>query len=284
MFDRFTGKTHWTFQTGAALKSSPSIDPQTGVVWIGSHDHHLYGLDIENKECVCTIWCGNGSCFSSPCISDEPHFVFIATLTGSVHAIDATGHTIVWSHRCPKPVFASPLLIPTGIVCACVDGVVYCFDFQGKQLWQFATSASVFCSPTFIRVESSGYVLFGSHDKCVYCLSLRGELQWRFPTDAQVYSSPFVTEVNTSTLETCHAAFLRELCHATREKRDLTETRVVVFVFSTVGTLYVLDLHSGVLLDSYSLPGEVFSSPVVVGNRLLVGCRNDYIYSLEIAN
>ena len=59
---------------------------------------------------------------------------------------------------------------------------------------------------------------------------------------------------------------------------------MVVFVFSTVGNLYILDVHSGVLLESYSLPREVFSSPVVVDKQIIVGCRNDYLYSLEMSD
>lgn len=284
VFNRFTGETLWTFQTGAVLKSSPCIDPQTGVAWVGSHDHHLYALDVTNNQCVCAIDCGGGSCFSSPCISNEPYLVFIATLTGRLLAVDAAEHTILWSQQCPKPVFASPLLTPTGIVCACVDGSVYCFDFQGNKLWRFQTRASVFSSPTYIGTERdsrssdyTGHIVFGSHDNCVYCLSLDGELQWSFTTDGQVYSSPFVAELNADHFTTGHVT-----CHASfGDERDV---RIAVFVWSTLGTLYVLDINSGVRLASYSLPGEVFSSPVVVGKRLLIGCRNDYLYSLEISN
>ena len=292
VFNRSTGETHWTFQTGAAVKSSPCIDQQTGVAWIGSHDHHLYGLDITNKQCLCAIDCGGGSCFSSACISDEPHLVFITTLSGVVLAVDATEHTVLWSQQCPKPVFASPVLIPTGIVCPCVNGFLYCFDFQGKELWQFQTDAPVFCSPCYIGLEHdshlAGYVVFGSHDKSVYCLSLCGELQWCFTADAQVYSSPFVAELNVDHLTSCHTTrqgtCFHTACHTTTCKKcDLSEAHMAVFVFSTVGTLYILELYSGVLLGSYSLPGEVFSSPVVVDKQILVGCRNDYLYSLEMS-
>ena len=293
VFNRSTGETHWTLQTGAAVKSSPCIDQQTGVAWIGSHDHHLYGLDITNQQCLCAVDCGDGSCFSSPCISNEPHLVFIATLSSLVLAVDATEHTVLWSQQCPKPVFASPVLIPTGIVCPCVDGFLYCFDFQGKELWYFQTNAPVFCSPSFIGLEHdsrlAGYVVFGSHDKSVYCLSLCGELQWCFTADAQVYSSPFVAELNVDHLTSCHTTHqgtcFRTACHTTTCKKcDLSEAHMAVFVFSTVGTLYILELYSGVLLGSYSLPGEVFSSPVVVDKQILVGCRNDYLYSLEMSN
>lgn len=280
VFDRFTGNIFWTFQTGAAVKSSPCIDTQTGVGWVGSHDHHFYALDVTNKQCICAIDCGVGSCFSSPCISSGPHLVFIATLTGRLLAVDPTEHTIIWSQQCPKPVFASPLLTPTGIVCSCVDGFVYCFDFEGNKLWHFQTSAPVFSSPTCIGIECdpsySGYIVFGSHNKCVYCLSLNGEPQWKFTTDGQVYSSPFIAELNTNHFSGCHTT--RHIMSS--DKRD---AQMAVFIVSTVGTLYVLDLHSGDLLSSHSLPGEVFSSPVVINKRVLIGCRNDYMYSVEIS-
>lgn len=260
------------------MKSSPCIDPQTGLAWVGSHDHHLYVLDVTNRQCIAAIHCGGGSCFSSPCISKKPHLVFIATLTGCLLAIDATKHTVLWSQQCPKPVFASPLLTPIGIVCACVNGFVYCFDFQGNKLWEFETQASVFCSSTLYQdvthdCRLSGCIVFGSHDKCVYCLSLNGELSWSFTTDGPVYSSPYVAMVNSNI--SCHATDNAGRC-------DKCDTQLAVFALSSVGTLYILDFYSGVLLAFYSLPGEVFSSPVVVDNQILIGCRDNYLYSLNI--
>ena len=278
VLNRFTGETSWTFQTGAAVKSSPCIDPQTGVAWVGSHDHYLYALDVTNRQCISATHCGAGSCFSSPCISKKPHLVFIATLSGRLLAIDATEHTILWSQQCPKPVFASPLLTPIGVVCACVNGFVYCFDFQGNKLWEFETQASVFCSPTLyhdVRYGSriSHCIFFGSHDKSVYCLSLTGELLWRFTTDGPVYSSPFVAMIEGNM--SCHT-----MCNA--RPCDEHDTQLAVFALSSVGSLYILDFYSGVLLAFYSLPGEVFSSPVVFDNQILIGCRDNYLYSLGI--
>ena len=92
---RFTGETSSIFQTEAAVKSSPCIDPQTGVAWVGSHDHYLYALDVTNRQCISVTHCGAGSCFSSPCISKEPHLVFIVTLNGHLLATDATEHTVL---------------------------------------------------------------------------------------------------------------------------------------------------------------------------------------------
>jgi len=117
-------------------------------------------------------------------------------------------------------------------------------------------------------------VVFGCHDKWIYCLCISGALQWNFTTDAQ----GFVAEVNVNDLLSCHIT-----CNKTHSKKCSSHPQMAVFIFSTVGTLYILELHSGVLLGSYSLPGEVFSSPVVVDKQILVGCRNDYLYSLEMS-
>lgn len=45
--ERLTGRQHWTFQTGSQIKSSPCINATNGLVYIGSHDYHLYALSAE---------------------------------------------------------------------------------------------------------------------------------------------------------------------------------------------------------------------------------------------
>ena len=47
-----SGNVEWCFQTdgkssGDPMKSSPSVHPTTGFLWFGSHDKHLYCIDIS---------------------------------------------------------------------------------------------------------------------------------------------------------------------------------------------------------------------------------------------
>ena len=50
-----TGSIHWCYSTVQQgdddevepIKSSPVCDPSSGLVWVGSHDQHLYALDVE---------------------------------------------------------------------------------------------------------------------------------------------------------------------------------------------------------------------------------------------
>ena len=42
-----SGAEYFVYQTGDQVKSSPVVDHMTGSVYIGSHDHHLHGLNVE---------------------------------------------------------------------------------------------------------------------------------------------------------------------------------------------------------------------------------------------
>lgn len=41
------GDVWWEFQTGGEVKSSPVLDINTGLVIFGSHDQHVYALNVE---------------------------------------------------------------------------------------------------------------------------------------------------------------------------------------------------------------------------------------------
>ena len=52
VLEALTGIIHWALSvSNEPIKSSPSVDPTTALVWFGSHDHHLYSVDIE----VCVL-------------------------------------------------------------------------------------------------------------------------------------------------------------------------------------------------------------------------------------
>lgn len=125
------------------------------------------------------------------------------------------------------------------------------------QLWQFLTEGPVFSSPSFAAEQR---FLCGSHDGRVYCLNCAdGSLVWTFHTTGKVYSTPCVFDGS-----------------AAGERRSL------VGVASTDGTVWILDALDGQAVASYTLPGELFSSPLVWKQFLIIGCRDDYLYCLNL--
>lgn len=101
-------------------------------------------------------------------------------------------------------------------------------------------------------------VFFGSHDHFIYCCNTEGDLLWKFKTTSSVYGTPFLFQSNDS------------------------KNKVLLAAVSTDGKVWILNARSGTAEGTDTLSGEVFSSPVVWGTKLVVGCRNDYVYCLDL--
>ncbi|XP_074132248.1 beta-alanine-activating enzyme isoform X1 [Sminthopsis crassicaudata] len=250
------GKIHWIFATKDTVKSTAIMDPSTGLIYVGSHDHHAYALDIYKEICVWKSHC-EGTVFSSPCISLEPHHLYIATLKGLLLALNPATGSRVWTHSCGKPLFSSPQCNLQYVSIGCVDGNLYCFNHMGQLVWQVSTDGPVFSSPCIsdsIRQE----IFCGSHDRCIYCYNAEGHFQWKFEATASIYATPFTFyNLNLS-------------------------SDMLLAAASTDGKLWILDAKTGQLQTVHKLPGEVFSSPVVWESMLVVGCRDDYVYCLDL--
>ncbi len=52
-------------------------------------------------------------------------------------------------------------------------------------------------------------------------------------------------------------------------------------VCSSKGCIYVMNPLDGSVIGSIELPGEIFSSPVIVNNRIVVGCRDELVYCVQ---
>ncbi|XP_018431161.1 PREDICTED: acyl-CoA synthetase family member 4 [Nanorana parkeri] len=253
---RSNGATLWVFSTGDAVKSSPAIDPKSGLVYVGSHDQHLYALDIEGKQCVWKSPRLVSAVFSSPCINTDPHHLYVATLGGLVLAVDPSTGKHLWKTDIGKPVFSSLHCSDKHVFIGCVDAILYCLSHCGEKLWQFSTEGPIFSSPCVSAV--SKHVMFGSHDGFIYCCSTEGELLWKYKANSRVYATPFVFP------------------------NPHTENTELLAAASTDGSLWILDAHSGLLITRYILEGEIFSSPVVCLNQLVVGCRNNYVHCFDL--
>eukprot|EP00794_Sanderia_malayensis_P007321 gene7321-8139_t len=271
IIDRQNGMILWKFKTGDCVKSSAIVSPETGIAYIGSHDQYLYALDVDTYMELWKVHCGGGSCFSSPVLNQDNSKVFIATLAGNVVAVALSNGEIIWKFSTNKPIFSSPCITNNSILCfGCVDEYIYGLNMNGTLLWKVKTEKPIFSSPLFVdsllpNMES--VVVIGCHDCFVYCVSCNGFLIWSLKIDSPVYSTPSLVKVMTRD-------------NSALEPRDIQKYCVVVC--STQGNIYIIDLNTGKILTRDRLSGEIFSSPVVSGNRIFVGCRDDYLYCLQL--
>ena len=133
----------------------------------------------------------------------------------------------------------------------------------------------------------------GSHDTFVYCWnSGNGELVWKTALDSVVYSTPMVCQLSSlpplfsETGASSKAPPTRPLPVGKAEEgttSNICSTLSLSYVCasSSSGCVYLLDFWTGSECGSLQLPWEVFSSPAVVDNLILVGCRDNNVYCIE---
>jgi hypothetical protein len=96
-------------------------------------------------------------------------------------------------------------------------------------------------------------MVIGCHDGLLrkICL-LDGHICWEtFLNGAPIFASPYMTSV--------------------------------VWACTTTGSIYLCDIETGRIIESYKEQhGEIFSSPVVLGNCCIVGTRSNQLLALDL--
>ena len=290
------------------------------ITFIACHDKYLYALNHTTKTLLWKHHT-NGLCSSAPLATtaatcDASKLVYVALLTGKLLALDQLTGRLEWQFTASKPVFTSPGFFGRRrIVFGCVDGGLYCVEAaRGTLLWKIETGGPIFSSPTVTnyhdyskfkadrhekdcysadeKTTSKGrkkqlYCCFGSNDGFLYTLDEHGSLVWKARIGMSVVSSPAILNPTISRFplkrnhsESDNGVTLRRVPSTTLMRKLLP----IVFCIDTKGGFHMFRLDTGKRITVCGVTrsgGEVFSSPVVIGNRIVFGSRDDHVYFLE---
>ncbi|KAI7752866.1 hypothetical protein M8C21_016540 [Ambrosia artemisiifolia] len=258
------GSIVWTFQTGGEVKSQPVVDRQRHLVWCGSYDHSLYALDYQSYCCVYKLDCG-GSIYGSPAIDDVDERLYFASTNGCMTALSlkAVPFSVLWMQDLGAPVFGSLSINHNGnVICCLVNGHVVAVDVNGSI---GITGGPIFAGPCLSRVLYNQVVVC-SRDGGVYSFNLdTGNLLWKHDLGNPIGSSAYIDE---------HLQY-----HSDR----------LICVCSSSGNIVVLRIQlcdeERYVVEEFGrvdMEGDIFSSPVMIGGRIFVGCRDDYLHCLGI--
>lgn len=179
-------------------------------------------------------------------------------------ALQQSSGLITWKRKLLDPIFVAPVTLQTGHALFCsVTGALCCFDIEtNSQMWRYEIPGNVFSYPVIRTQDStdSEHIILASHNKNLYCLEISRrimeETEPRLKYTLQLHSPIFATSW-------CENEY--------------------TFVACTDGTFQVYDLPKGKLLASNLLPGEIFSSPVVHDDLVVLGCRDNNLYVLKLS-
>ena len=103
------------------------------------------------------------------------------------------------------------------------------------------------------------FFLFGDHDCRLHSVTEEMCSNWKIKLNSAIGSCPFIGSL------------------------VLPQGKVAICCCCTVnGNVFILDVATGRTLATTKLPGEIFSSPLIVGDRIIMGCRDNYVYCLKI--
>ncbi len=108
-------------------------------------------------------------------------------------------------------------------------------------------------------------VVCGSHDNHMHCWNHKYDLNWKTRLDSSVYSTPCPISLSCTGPNKNETIAVQGLC-----------------VCSSAGCLYIVNARTGFILGTYNLPGSVFSSPVAYEQSVIVGCRDNNVYCIDM--
>lgn len=256
------------------------VDKCRHLVWCGSHDHNLYALDYKNYCCVYKIPCG-GSIYGSPVIDEVHNTLYVASTSGRVTAISIESMTFSkrWLHELEAPVFGS-LSINSyngNVICCLVDGHVVALDSDGSIIWKVKTGGPIFAGPC-ISYTLPSQVLICSRDGNTYSFELeKGDLLWEYNVGVPITSSAYVDE-NLQLVSNSSLISDRLIC-VCASSGIIYLLRIPSDCAGELNSVRKDVVHEFARLD---LQGDIFSSPVMIGGRIFVGCRDDYVHCLGL--
>lgn len=119
-------------------------------------------------------------------------------------------------------------------------------------MWKYQTSSQIF-SPL---LHSNSHIIFGCHNNFLYVLKIENNttvsLQCKISLDAPISSASCI--LNNETIVTP----------------------------TTTGSVFLINLKNHEIESHINLGGQIFSSPYVCDNRIFIGCRDNYLYCLEV--
>ncbi|MGQ9908838.1 MAG: protein kinase domain-containing protein [Candidatus Flexifilum sp.] len=161
-----SGQRKWSYRTKRAIMSSPHVNMEEGICYVGSTDGYMYALDAGNGF---NAWRfrTNGPIISSPFEADG--MLYFASTDGNLYAVNAQNGREKWHHTFTKPIVASPIVHKGALYIGGTDDYFYCLDASsGKELWKYKTGGAI----TGAAWAIGDVLLFGSMDHKLYAFPI----------------------------------------------------------------------------------------------------------------
>ncbi|CAH1240816.1 AKR1B10 [Branchiostoma lanceolatum] len=192
--DSQTGTPAWSFKAAGPIWSAPILSQDGRYVYYSSRDSHVYTLRADSGSLVRKFDVGedHDGVDSTPVINRDGT-LFLATVGGSVMAVDIRRGKLRWEKMLGGEIMSSPVLDNDGyLYIGSGDGhLLKLKQKDGSVVWKFPAGEEVWSSP---RLDKHGRVYIGSISGPVFCVDREtGRAVWSYETEGPVVATPQIT-------------------------------------------------------------------------------------------
>lgn len=281
----------WTFKTGNAIEGTPVV--ADGVVYIGSADKHCYALDLKTGQQKWKVSLGS-AVLASPALRKDR--LYVGTVDGKLYCLNIADGSKVWFFDVEGGALKSGVNFHgENVLLGSRDIPLYCIGPDGKKVWEFPIDGGSNGTPTVVGdrtfvagCDSVFHILDAKTGKEIANLNIDDQAA---ATTAVFGERAYFGTMGKSQMLAIDLKAVKRLWTFEAERRQqpfyssAAVTEKLVIVGSQDKRLYGIDRETGKEKWSFVTDGQVDGSPVVVGERIYVGCLsndgNFYVLDLK---
>jgi outer membrane protein assembly factor BamB len=268
-------KEKWTFKCGDMIESAPVIQGTT--VYIGSYDKHVYAIDLNTGQQKWKTLLGPIK--ASPAVQGD--LLIVGDVDGKVHALNSQSGKVLWTFETMGEITGGANFFEDTVLIGSHDSTLYCLTKDGQKKWEFKIdgpvngAAAVAGDRTFVAgCDSILHVLDARTGKSLGTVDLGGQAA----ATAAVFGDVVYVGTMTNQVVAIDWKQLKKLWvfEPKRRQQPFYASAAVdenlVITGSRDKKIYAIDRKTGIEKWSFITEGMVDSSPVIIGERVYVGC------------
>lgn len=235
-----------------SVNNWPGLSASEKKVYL-SNGFYLYAVDSSNGA---QVWRypekqeANKLFYAPPAIKDD--LLVVGSYNSELYGLDANTRVVRWSFTQAKNRWvASPLIIGEQIFAPNSDGSLYVLTLDGLLDWKVDTGGELWAQPA----TNGTLVFIPSLDHFLYAYDIAGKkLAWSIDLKGSLVNSAILDEAG-----------------------DL-------YIGNIAGQLYKIRANDGRILNEITLKGGIWSTPLIVGEKIYLGDQKGNFYGIYASN
>jgi outer membrane protein assembly factor BamB len=282
-------ESKWRFKTANAIEGAPAIVGD--VVYVASTDKHLYALKLKTGDEIWRKKLG-APIKASPAVKDDR--VYVGDVDGKLFCVDAKSGDVVWAYEVPGEINSGANFFKETILVGSYDGTLTAVSLAGKKVWEFKLDQPINGSPavagdrTFVAgCDNVMHVLNANDGQELAAVDIDGQSgATAAVTGDVVVAGTMSNQVVAVNWKAAKKAWTFE---APRRQQPFFSSAALAGDLAVVGSrdkkVYAINHTTGKETWNFTTDGMVDGSPVVVKDRVYVGCLsndgNFYVLDLK---